>query len=162
MAIAGSEPQPGQIVPCLVVTDIDAALRFYKDAFDAIELYRSPCAGGVGEHINLKIWDSLVCLTKEEPRVRTERVEYSMLASPGSLGGSTCIFQVRVSDADAAYKRAVSAGAAPNLPLMDMFWGDRYGLVQDPFGYVWAITTVQEVLTPSQVAERLTAMPKGR
>jgi PhnB protein len=162
MAIAGSEPQLGKIVPCLVVADIDEAVRFYENAFGAMELYRSPCAGGIGEHANLMIWDSLVCLNKEEPRVREERVEYSMLASPGTLGGSTCIFQVRVDDADAAYDRAVRAGAAPNMPLLDMFWGDRYGLVQDPFGYVWAITTVKEVVTPEQVAERLSAMSKGR
>jgi PhnB protein len=156
MAVKGSEPAAGVIVPCLVVTDVDEALRFYHEAFDAEELYRSPCAGGVGLHVNIRIWNSLVCLSREEPQVRSNRVEYSMLASPGTLGGSTCIFQVRVPDADKTFERAVRSGAAPTMPPADMFWGDRYGLVQDPFGYVWAITTVQEVLTPGEIAARLT------
>jgi uncharacterized glyoxalase superfamily protein PhnB len=155
MAIQGSEPAAGAIVPCLVVPNVEEALRFYQNAFDAVELYRSPCAGGVGLHVNLRIWDSLVCLSQEEPRVRSARVEYSALASPETLGGSTCIFQVRVPDPDAAFERAVRSGGAPSLPPADMFWGDRYSLLQDPFGYLWALTRVNEVLTPEQVAARL-------
>jgi PhnB protein len=155
MAVRGSEPSLGTIVPCLVVADVDEALRFYADAFGAVELYRSPCEGGVGLHVNLRIWDSLVCLAQEEPGVRKERAEFSMLASPGTLGGSTCIFQVRVADADQAFERAVRSGAAPALPPSEMFWGDRYSLVQDPFGYMWAIVAVQEVLTPLEIATRL-------
>jgi PhnB protein len=155
MAIEGSVPSPGAIVPCLVVADVEEAIRFYEQAFGAVELYRSPCAGGVGLHVNLRIWDSLVCLSREEPRVRSEKIEYSWLASPGALGGTTCIFQVRVPDPDAAFDRAVGSGAAPCLPPADMFWGDRYSLVQDPFGYMWAITAVQEVLTPGEAAARL-------
>ncbi|SPF51888.1 PhnB domain protein [Candidatus Sulfopaludibacter sp. SbA4] len=162
MAIEGSEPLPGVIVPCLVVADVDEAMRFYQTAFGAEELYRSPCAGGVGVHVNLRIWNSLVCLAQEEPQVRADRVEYSMLASPETLGGSTCIFQVRVPDADEAFERAVRSGAAPTIPPSDMFWGDRYGLVQDPFGYMWAITTVQEVLKPAEIATRLSAAAGGR
>ena len=162
MAIQGSEPSPGVIVPCLVVTNVDEAVRFYEQAFGAVELYRSPCAGGVGLHVNLRIWNSLLCVNQEVPQVRAERVEYSMLASPGTLGGSTCIFQVRVPDPDAAFERAVRSGAAPSMPPTDMFWGDRYSLVQDPFGYTWAITKVQEVLSPADVAARLNAPVGGR
>ena len=155
MAIRGSEPAIGAILPCLVVADVDEAVTFYRDAFDAVELYRSPCEAGVGLHVNLRIWDSLVCLSQEEPHVRAERPEYSMLASPGTLGGSTCIFQVRVPDPDKVFNRAVQSGAAPQSPPRDMFWGDRYSLVQDPFGYTWAIVAVNEILTPAEVAARL-------
>ena len=162
MAIAGSEPAPGAIVPCLVVADMDEAVDFYQRAFGAMELYRSPCAGGVGLHVNLRIWESLVCLSQEVPSVRRERVEYSTLASPATLGGSTCIFQVRVPDADEAFDRAVRSGAAPSLPPTDMFWGDRYSLVEDPFGFQWAIVTVREVLTPEQVASRLDLTMEGK
>src|SRR5690242_11420781 len=112
MAVQGSEPAPGVIVPCLVVADVDEAVRFYRDAFGAVELYRSPCAEGVGLHVNLRIWDSLVCLSQEEPGVRASKVEYSALASPTTLGGSTCIFQVRVPDPDAAFQHAVRSGAS--------------------------------------------------
>ena len=162
MAIQGSEPTPGTIVPCLIVRDVDEAVRFYEAAFDARELYRSPCAGGVGLHVNLRVWNSLVCLSQEEPRVREQRVEYSMLASPETIGGSTCIFQVRVHDPDAAFDRAIRHGAAPTLPPSDMFWGDRYSLVQDPFGHTWAITAVNEVLAPEQVAARLKSLTGAR
>jgi PhnB protein len=162
MAIEGSEPNPGAIVPCLVVTDVDEAVRFYREAFGATELYRSPCTGGIGLHVNLRIWDSLVCLSQEVPRVRAEKVEYSTLAAPATLGGTTCIFQVRVPDSDGAFDRAVRSGAAPCLPPADMFWGDRYSLLQDPFGYMWAIVAVQEVLSPQQVAKRINASIGGR
>jgi uncharacterized glyoxalase superfamily protein PhnB len=162
MAVRGSEPAPGVIVPCLIVPNIDEAVRFYQDAFDAVELYRSPCEGGVGLHVNLRIWDSLVCLNQEEPGVRSSKVEYSALASPAALGGSTCIFQVRVHDPDAAFDRAIRHGAAPTLPPSDMFWGDRYSLVQDPFGHTWAITAVNEVLAPEQVAARLKSLTGAR
>jgi len=151
----------GVIVPCLVVADVDQALRFYQEAFGAVELYRSPCAGGVGLHVNIRVWKTLVCLTQEEPNVRRDQVEYSMLASPGTLGGSTCIFQVRVPNADEVFERAVRSGAAPSMSPTDMFWGDRYSLVQDPFGYMWAITTVKEVLTAEEIAARL-KLPVGR
>lgn len=161
MAIEGSEPAGGVIVPCLVVADVDEAVRFYEQAFGATELYRSPCAGGVGLHVNMRVWNSIICINREEPRVRAERVEYSMLASPDALGGSTCIFQVRVPDADEAFERAVQAGGAPTMPPTDMFWGDRYSMVQDPFGYVWALVTVREVLTPEEVAGRLNSMAGG-
>jgi len=162
MAVRGSEPAPGVIVPCLVVADVEEALRFYRQAFGAEELYRSPCAGGVGLHVNLRIWNSLVCLSQEEPKVRSSRVEYSMLASPHTLGGSTCIFQVQVPDADEAFERAVRSGGAPTLPPTDMFWGDRYGLVQDPFGYMWAITAVREIVEPAEIAARLGTPAGGR
>jgi len=158
MAVQGSEPAVGAIVPCLVVPDVDEAVRFYRDAFDAVELYRSPCAGGVGMHVNLRVWNSLICISQEEPAVRESRVEYSALASPATLGGTSCIFQVRVPDPDVTFDRAVRSGAAPNLPPADMFWGDRYSLLQDPFGYTWAITGVNEIVTPAQIADRLKAL----
>lgn len=161
MAVQGSEPTPGVIVPCLIVADVDEAVRFYAEAFGAVELYRSPCAGSVGLHVNLRIWNSLVCLSREEPQVRKEKVEYSMLASPGTLGGSSCIFQIQVPDADQAFDQAVRSGGIPAMPPLDMFWGDRYSLIQDPFGYMWAIIAVNEVVTPQQIAARLQAPMKG-
>jgi PhnB protein len=60
-------------------------------------------------------------------------------------------FEVGVSDVDAGYKRAVDNGAVPAMPPTDMFWGDRYGWVQNPFGHMWALCAVQEVLKPDQV-----------
>lgn len=155
MAVEGSVPIPGVIVPHLVVRDAAEALSFYVQAFDATVLYRSPSSSGVGEHIHVKMWNSLVQISTEEPAQRGERIEGALLASPETLSGSTCVFQIGVPDVDSAFTRAVDHGAVPALPPTDMFWGDRYGWVRDPFGHVWALSTVREVLTPEQIEDRL-------
>jgi uncharacterized glyoxalase superfamily protein PhnB len=157
MAVEGSVPAPGVIVPHLVVRDAAEAVGFYQNAFGATVLYRSPSPSGVGEHIHLRVWDSLVQVSTEEPAQRGERVEGALLASPETLSGSTCVFQIGVPDVDTAYKRAVDQGAIPALPPTDMFWGDRYGWVRDPFGHVWAMAQVKEVLTPAEVEGRMRA-----
>ncbi|MFZ0818630.1 MAG: VOC family protein [Candidatus Acidiferrales bacterium] len=155
MAVKGSVPAPGVLVPHLVVRDASEAVSFYTQAFAAQVLYRSPSPSGVGEHIHLKIWDSLVQVSTEEPAQRSEKMEGALLASPETLSGSTCVFQVGVADVDSAFKRAVDHGATPALPPTDMFWGDRYGWIRDPFGHVWALSTVKEVLTQEEVERRL-------
>lgn len=91
-------------------------------------------------------------------------MEGAFLASPETLGGTTCLFQVGVPDVDAAYQLAVDNGAVPAMPPTNMFWGDRYGWVRDPYGHMWALCTIQEVLTPDQVEARmnlLSAQVKG-
>jgi uncharacterized glyoxalase superfamily protein PhnB len=155
MAVEGSVPLPGVIVPHLVVRDAAEAVDFYGRAFAATVLYRSPSPSGVGEHIHLKIWSSLIQVSTEEPAQKRDRVEGALLASPETLAGSTCVFQVGVENVDEAYKHAVDEGASPAWPPTDMFWGDRYGWVRDPFGHVWALVTVKEVLTPGEIEQRL-------
>ena len=135
---------------------------FYESAFSAVVLYRSPSPSGVGEHIHIKVWSSLVQISTEEPAQRRERVEGSLLASPETLSGSTCVFQVVVPDVDAAYKRAIDHGASPALPPTDMFCGDRYGWVRDPFGHVWALATIQEVLSRGEIENRLRGFAEQR
>ena len=155
MAVKGSVPNIGQIVPHLVVRDTEEALAFYRRAFGAELLYRSASPTGEGEHLHLKVWGSLIQVSTEEPEQRQRRIEGSLLASPETLAGSTCVFQVRVDDVDAAYHRAIDEGASPAWPPTDMFWGDRYGWVRDPLGHVWALSTVKEVLTPEEISLRL-------
>jgi uncharacterized glyoxalase superfamily protein PhnB len=155
MAVKGSVPAPGAIVPHLVVRDAQEALAFYQAAFDAQLLFRSPSPSGAGEHLHLKVWDSLIQVSTEEPAQRQQRVEGALLASPETLSGSTCVFQVAVVNVDDAYKRAVDAGASPAMPPTDMFGGDRYGWVRDPFGHMWALSQILEVLTPEQIEERM-------
>jgi PhnB protein len=165
MAVKGSVPSPGVIVPHLVVRNAAEAVDFYTRAFSAKVLYRSPSPSGVGEHIHIKIWNSLIQVSTEEPAQRGEKAEGALLASPETLSGSTCVFQVGVQDVDSAYRRAVDEGASPAWPPTDMFWGDRYGWVRDPFGHMWALCTVKEVLTPEEVELRMrsfTAQMKGR
>jgi uncharacterized glyoxalase superfamily protein PhnB len=155
MAVKGSVPLPGVIVPHLVVRDAAEAVGFYRRAFAATVLYRSPSPSGAGEHIHLKIWSSLIQVSTEEPAQKRDRIEGALLASPETLAGSTCVFQVGVDNVDEAYKHAVDEGASPAWPPTDMFWGDRYGWVRDPFGHVWALVTVKEVLTPAEIEQRL-------
>lgn len=155
MAVEGSVPQMGQIVPHLVVRDTQEAFAFYERAFGAELLYRSASPSGVGEHLHLKIWGSFIQVSTEEPEQRQQRVEGSLLASPETLTGSTCVFQVRVIDVDEAYDHAIREGASPAWPPTDMFWGDRYGWIRDPQGHVWALATVNEVLTPEEISLRL-------
>jgi PhnB protein len=141
------------IVPHLVVRDSAEAVSFYMRAFAAKILYRSKSPSGKGEHLHLKVWASLVQVSSEDPDQNQHAA--NALASPETLGGSTCVFQVGVPDVDAAYERAVESGATPKLPPTDMFWGDRYAWVRDPFGHMWALCTTREVLTSDQVAERM-------
>jgi PhnB protein len=155
MAAEGSVPAPGVIVPHLVVRDAAAAVDFYERAFAAAVLFRSPSPSGNGEHIHLKIWNSLIQVSTEEPRQRGEKAEGALLASPETLAGSTCVFQIGVADVDDAFKRAVDQGAVPVLPPTDMFWGDRYSWISDPFGHVWALSQVKEVLSRQEIEERL-------
>ena len=155
MAVKGSVPKPGVVVPHLVVRDAAQAVEFYTQAFAAVVLYRSPSPSGVGEHIHLKIWDSLIQVATEEPAQRGEKVEDALLASPETLSGSTCVFQIGVEDVDAAFKRAVDHGAVPALPPTDMFWGDRYSWIRDPFGHVWALSMVKEILSAEEVTARM-------
>ena len=155
MAVKGSVPPPGIIVPHLVVRDAAEAVDFYIRAFAATVLYRSPSPSGVGEHIHLKLWSSLVQVSTEEPAQRQARIEAALLASPETLSGSTCVFQIGVDDVDAAYQHAVDQGASPAWPPTDMFWGDRYGWIRDPFGHVWALAQVNEILNPAEVDQRL-------
>lgn len=155
MAVYGSEPPVGVIVPHLVVQDVDEAVQFYRAAFDAEELYRSLSPTSGGQHVHLRILRSLVLVSTEEPAERANRMQVSQLAAPETLGGSTCVFQIRVQDVDHAYERAVRSGATPLMPVTDMFWGDRYGWVRDPFGHVWALSAVQEVLTAAEIGARM-------
>ena len=116
------------ITPHLVVRGAGRAIDFYKRAFGAEELSRSPGPGGLLMHAELKIGDSVVMLCDEFPQM--ER-----WVSPESLKGTTTAMHLYVEDADAVFTRAVAAGAKVSMPLMDAFWGDRYGKLTDPFGH---------------------------
>ncbi len=161
MAVKGSVPPSGVIVPHLVVRDAAEALAFYERAFGATVLYRSLSPSGGGEHLHLKLWDSLVQVSSEEPAHQQRRVEGDLVAAPESLGGATCVFQVSVPDVDAAFKKAVDEGGSPALPPTTMFWGDRYGWLRDPFGHVWALNQVQEVLSAEEIEQRMRGFTAG-
>ncbi len=145
------------ITPSLVVRGGAQAIEFYKKAFGAEELVRMPGPDGKGVmHAELKIGDSIFFLGDESPQMASK--------SPQTLGGSTGGLHLYVADVDAAFKRAVSAGARASMPVADMFWGDRYGKVTDPFGHEWGLGTHKEDVSPADMEKRAKAffaqMPK--
>ncbi len=139
------------ITPHLVVKGASEAIEFYKRAFGAEELCRMTFPGPDGRvklgHAGLQIGDSRLFLADDFP-------EYG---STGPNGHSPVTIHLFVTDADAVFARAVEAGATVAMPLADMFWGDRYGKLVDPFGHHWSIAEHLEDLTPEQMQERKAA-----
>ena len=139
------------LTPHLVCRDAAAAIDFYGRAFGAIERFRLPAPNGKIVHACVQIGDSQLFLVDEMP-------EHGALG-PQALKGSPVTIHLQVQDADATFARAVAAGATVTMPLADMFWGDRYGRVVDPFGHHWSIAThLREVSREEMVA----AMQAGR
>jgi PhnB protein len=139
------------ITPHLVVRNGTKAIDFYKRAFGAQELHVSTTPDGRVMHATLKIGNSHVFLADEFPEFGPER-------SPETLGGASVTLNVYVPDADAVFNQAVGAGAAVTMPLADQFWGDRYGMVKDPFGHSWAIATHKEDVSPEELKARAEAI----
>ncbi|HET7538138.1 MAG TPA: VOC family protein [Candidatus Didemnitutus sp.] len=131
------------IMPHLVCAGAAEAIDFYTKAFGATEIMRVPC-GGILIHASVKIGDSIILLTDEVPAMGA--------LGPKTRGGTSVTMHHFVNDVDAAFDRAVKAGATPRMPPQDMFWGDRYGLVEDPFGHNWSLATHQRDLSPEQIA----------
>jgi PhnB protein len=123
------------------------AIDFYKKALGAEELMRMATPDGKIGHAELKIGDSIIFLTDEMPGV-------GMSKSPQTLGGCTGVLNIYVPDVDATFERAVSAGAKTTMTVEDMFWGDRYGTLLDPFGFAWGIGTHVEDVSPADMDKR--------
>jgi PhnB protein len=134
------------ITPYLALSNSAKAIEFYKKAFGAVELSRlTNPEGGIG-HAELKIGDSVLFLADECPQMGNR--------SPKTLGGTAVGLHLYVEDVDAVFARAVEAGATPQMPPMDMFWGDRFGKLADPFGHSWSISTHIEDMTPEEMQRR--------
>jgi PhnB protein len=138
------------VTPALVVRNAADAIEFYKHALGAEELVRMPGPDGKSiMHAELKIGDSIIFLSDENPNASAK--------SPQTLGGSTTVLHLYVNDVDAAFRKAVDAGGKSTMPVADQFWGDRYGMFVDPFGYSWGLATHKEDLSGKEMAERAKA-----
>jgi PhnB protein len=135
------------VTPYLTLNDAARALDFYKRAFGAQEVMRMEGPGGKIGHAEMKIGDSVIMLGDEMPG--------STVRSPQSLGGTTGGILLYVENADAVFNQAVSAGAQVEAPLADMFWGDRYGRLKDPFGHSWSVATHKEDVAPAEMSKRM-------
>ncbi len=127
------EVQPG-LSPHLVVDDAPAAIDFYVKAFGAEEIGRAPRPDGKLIHAAVLINGAMVMLNDDFPEMSGGR---SM--TPPALGGTPVTIHLTVTDVDAKFQQAIDAGATVVMPLEDQFWGDRYGMVRDPFGHQWSL-----------------------
>jgi uncharacterized glyoxalase superfamily protein PhnB len=119
------------ITPHLVVAGAEAAAAFYEDAFAAREIDRIPTPDGRLMSVQLRLADGLLHIADEFP-------EFGVLG-PRSIGGTPVVLSLDVPDADAAFARAVAAGALVRQPVQEMFWGARHGQLEDPFGHRWNV-----------------------
>ena len=134
--------------PYLVLKDTKAALEFYKKAFGAETLVLMPMANGRIGHAEMKIGDSMIFLSDESPEMAPENKSPQ---TAGCVTGSTFLY---VTDVDAVFKKATDAGAKVKMPVTDMFWGDRFGKIVDPFGHHWGIATHKEDPSPEEIKRR--------
>ena len=145
MAVQPIPPGMHTVTPHLVVRGAAKAIDFYKKAFDAKEEARLPGPNGMIMHASIRIGDSSVMLMDESPEWKA--------VGPLSLRGSPVTIHLYVNDADKTFESALTAGAKPIMPMADMFWGDRYGVVEDPFGHQWSFATHTQDLTPEQIGQ---------
>jgi PhnB protein len=131
------------LTPHLTVRNAEQALEFYKNAFGAEVLHVAHMPDGKVMHASLRIGDSMLMLNDEFP-------DYGTL-SPLSTGGSAVTIHIYTDNVDAAFNRAVSAGAQVKMPLADQFWGDRYGVVADPFGHKWSLGAHIKDMSPEEM-----------
>ena len=138
------------VTPHLVCAGASEAIEFYKKAFNAVEEGRVAGPQGKLMHAIIRIGDSGVMLVDEFP-------EWGSVG-PKSLKGSPVTIHLYVENADAFIKRAVDAGAKITMPLADMFWGDRYGKLEDPFGHHWSVATHIRDVTPEEMQKAMQEM----
>ena len=134
------------LTPMFMFKDARKAIDFYKSAFGAQERYTMPGPDGKGVmHAEVLVGDSIIMMGDENPHESCKSAE--------TIGGSPISFYLYVDNVDAAFRRAVEAGAKVQMEVQEMFWGDRCGSVQDPFGYNWMIGTHTRDLTSEEIQE---------
>jgi PhnB protein len=141
------------VTPSIIVKDAGGALEFYKKAFGARELSRLTSPDGKRiVHAEIKIGDSSIMLSDECPEWGAR--------SPQTIGGTSSSLHLYVENVDTAFQKAVDAGAKAVMPPADMFWGDRYGKLADPFGHEWGMATHREEVKPEDMQRRSDAFFK--
>lgn len=140
------------VSPHLVVDDAAAAIDFYVKAFDAVELGRVPGPDGRLVHAAVQINGATVMLNDDFPEMCS-----GTSVTPKSLGGTPVTIHLTVNDVDARFQQALDAGATIVMPLSDQFWGDRYGVVADPFGHNWSLGQPVREVSYDEIQQAMTA-----
>ncbi|MFZ6647098.1 VOC family protein [Undibacterium sp. TJN25] len=141
------------ITPHLVCAGASDAIEFYKKAFGAVEVARIPAPEGKLMHAAVKIGDSVVMLVDEFPQWNS--------FGPLHLKGSPVTVHLYVEDVDATFAQAVAAGATVRMPVADMFWGDRFGALTDPFGHQWSVATHTRDMSPEEMQAEMQKQTPG-
>ncbi len=153
MATSATTPIPADmntITPHLVCAGAAEAIDWYVRALGAVELMRLPAPDGKLMHASLRIGNSTIMLNDEAP-------EWGAMG-PKSLGGSPVTLHYYVENVDAAFQRAVDAGATSKMAPEDMFWGDRYGVLIDPWGHSWSMATHLQDYSPEEIQANMAKM----
>jgi len=143
-------PGMHSLTPMLTCAGAADAMAFYERAFGAVEVSRLPGPDGRLMHAMMRIGDSALMLVDEHR-------EWGTLG-PKALNGSPVTVHLFVADADATVAQAAAAGATVTMPVAEMFWGDRYGQLQDPFGHRWSVGTHVRDKTPEEIRQAMAAM----
>jgi len=143
-------PDMHTVTPHIICSDAAGAIDFYKKAFGATELARLPGPQGGVMHAMVRIGDSNIMLADEMPNCGS--------MSPTTLKGTPVTLHLYVEDVDAGYARAIEAGGKAIMPPTDMFWGDRYGVLHDPYGHSWSMATHKRDMTPEQMDKEMKEM----
>jgi uncharacterized glyoxalase superfamily protein PhnB len=138
------------MTPHIVCAGAAAAIEFYKKAFNAVEEFRLPAPDGKLMHARIRICGSALMLVDEMPQWNS--------LGPIMLKGSPVTIHLYVENVDAFYQQAVDAGATAKMPPADMFWGDRYGVLVDPFGHNWSVATHLKDMTAEEMAQAMKKM----
>ena len=133
--------------PYLTIRGTAAAIDFYKRAFGAKELFRMPGENGKIMHAEITIGDSHIMLADESGESK----------APQALKGTASSIFLYLEDVDAVFKQAIKAGAAETMPLQNMYWGDRFGKLIDPYGHKWMLASHIEDVSPAEIQERMAA-----
>lgn len=147
---AGPEPIPEgfrTVTPYLSIDGAAKAIEYYEAGFGAVEIMRLEAPGGLLGHAEIKIGDSIVMLADPWPGQYTK--------APTTLGGATASIMLYVPDVDGFMAQAVKAGASVTQPPTNMFWGDRFGKLRDPFGHEWGVSTHVEDVAPEEMGRRM-------
>jgi uncharacterized glyoxalase superfamily protein PhnB len=153
MATAAVKPIPDgmhSLTPHLICAGAADAIEFYKKAFNAVEMARLPGPDGKLMHAAVRIGDSTLMLVDEFPQWGSFGAK--------ALKGSPVTIHLYVEDADATVAQAVAAGAKVTMPVAEMFWGDRYGQLEDPFGHRWSVATHVRDMSPDEMKEGMAKM----
>ena len=142
------------VTPYLAIKNAAKALEFYAKAFGAVETSRLMLPDGRVGHAEIRVGDSLIMLADEFPEFGGK--------APATLGGSPVSIHLYVEDVDAFFQRAVDAGAHERKPVMDQFYGDRSGQLEDPFGHLWWVATHKEDVPPTELQKRVRSMFGGQ